>query len=46
VETRNVDVANIGAGSAGLNARWEAEKAGGHVRKTEIKVTDVFSDTF
>jgi succinate dehydrogenase/fumarate reductase flavoprotein subunit len=46
VETRNVDVANIGAGSAGLNASREAEKAGGRVRKTEIKVTDVFSDTF
>ena len=29
METRNVDVAIIGAGSAGLNARREVEKAGG-----------------
>ncbi len=29
METRNVDVAIIGSGSAGLNARREVEKAGG-----------------
>ncbi len=29
METRNVDVAIIGSGSAGLNARQEVEKAGG-----------------
>ena len=30
METKNVDVAIIGSGSAGLNARREVEKAGGH----------------
>ena len=29
METRNVDVAIIGSGTAGLNARREVEKAGG-----------------
>ena len=29
MEIRNVDVAVIGSGSAGLNARREFEKAGG-----------------